>query len=59
MELHNLKIQADSKREGYRVGLSEIPCTSAPRALRQIVNQEPLKPVCPVTKIFLLFQKSI
>ena len=39
--------------DGEVSGSSEYPQTSAPRIVSQILNQLPLKPVCPVTKTLL------
>jgi hypothetical protein len=35
------------------VGDSEYPTTLAPKLIKILVNQEPLKPVCPVIRIVL------
>ena len=52
-------ILATSKCEGYVGGIKEIPITSAPNCFNQAVNQDPLKPVCPVTKTVFLLSKEI
>jgi len=51
-----LSILASLNKLGLVFGLSAYPVTFAPRILKKIQSQLPLKPVCPVTKTFLPFQ---
>ena len=49
---------ASSYRDGFVGGSRANPYNSAPRRCNQIVNQEPLNPVHPVIRIFLLIKND-
>ena len=48
---------AFSYRDGFVGGSKANPYNSAPSRCNQILNQEPLNPVHPVIRIFLLIKK--
>mgnify|MGYP001483943710 FL=1 len=56
MFLESLLILEAKKFEGLVGMLDEIPKTLAPKFLSDKVSQDPLKPVCPVTIIFLFLK---
>lgn len=55
-ELILFSTSAIEKRLGSVGASSEYPVTSAPAFTRILQSQEPLNPVCPVTRTFCLYK---
>ena len=55
-EFISLSKSNNSYKLGLDGGFNEYPVTLAPYLTKILVNHEPLKPVCPVSKIFLFLK---
>ena len=57
LKLIEVSLPAWASKWGVEGKLFDMPATLAPIIFNHIASQEPLKPVCPVIKTFLLIQR--